>query len=409
MVIGFDGSRAFGVGRTGTENYSHQLLKNLARIDQINQYIVYLRSSISEDMSQWPKNFQFQVINWPRLWTQGGLAVQTLKDKLDVLFVPAHTLPLLRKPGLKTVITVHDLGSEYLPSTHQLKQRFYLGLMQKYQLKTATQLIAVSKATKKDLIKRVGIEPEKVSVVYEGYDEKLFKPVKDDLLINTLIHYNLQPKTYYLFVGTIQPRKNLERLIRVFELYCRSFENSGRQPHSLARQRERPADQQVDPRIRSTSSTLGLAAFGGSLPSLVIAGSQGWLSDRIYALPKELGVEEKVKFLGYVPNEDLPALYSGALALTFPSLFEGFGLPILEAQACGCPVLTSNVSSLPEVAGKAAVYVDPYSVNDIVKGMEEINNQDTRNKLIKAGLENIKRFSWEKCAKGALQVLEKAI
>lgn len=365
MTIGFDGSRTFTPGRTGTENYSYQLLRALARLDFKNRYLVYVRPlSIPEDKEVWPKNFQFKTIDWPRFWTQGGLAIQTFKDNLDVLFVPAHTLPLIRKPGLKTVVTVHDLGSEYLPSMHQLKQQLYLGFMQKFQLQTATKIIAVSKATKEDLIKRVEIDPKKVNVVYEGYDKDLFKPVKGDTLVNSLRQYKLKPQEYFLFVGTVQPRKNLERLIRAF-------------------------------------AVLKLA------PSkLVIAGNKGWLSEEIYRLPKKLGIEDRVKFLGYVPDENLPALYSGALALTFPSLFEGFGLPILEAQACNCPVLTSSASSLPEVGGKAAVYVDPYSVDDIVKGMERVKGEGERVKLIQKGLDNVKRFSWEKCAAQTLQILE---
>lgn len=162
MVIGFDGSRAFVTGRTGTENYSYQLLKALAKIDRKNRYMVYLRpnyssiphrlvqerrypkninifkesSRLHSNSKSWPKNFRFKTINWSRFWTQGGLALQTFKDNLDVLFVPAHTLPVVRRPGLKTVVTVHDLGSEYLPSMHQFKQRVYLGFMQKYQLQT---------------------------------------------------------------------------------------------------------------------------------------------------------------------------------------------------------------------------------------------------------------------------------
>ncbi len=366
MVIGFDGSRAFTDKRTGTENYSYQLLKTLSEIDQKNSYIVYLRSKgdALRDLRGWPKSFNFKVINWSRLWTQGGLAMQTFKDKLDVLFVPAHTLPLIRRPGLKTVVTVHDLGSEYLPFMHQLKQRLYLGLMQKYQLKTATRLIAVSKATKDDLIKKVGIDSKKVEVVYEGYNEDIFKPISTDILVDSLRYYNLQPKTYYLFVGTVQPRKNLERLILAF----------------------------------SQLKTDDL--------KLVIAGTKGWLSDGIYALPKELGIEDRVKFLGYVPDQDMAALYSGAIALTFPSLFEGFGLPILEAQACGCPVITSNISSMPEIAGKGAVYVNPNSVDDIVEGMERVRREVLRVKLIKAGFENIKIFSWEKCAAQTLKVFE---
>ena len=351
MVIGFDGSRAFTKNRTGTENYSFQLLKALSKIDQTNTYLVYLRTQ-GETLRGWPNNFKFKIINWPRLWTQGGLALQTFKDSLDVLFVPAHTLPIIRKPGLKTIITVHDLGAEYLPKMHQLKERLYLSYMQRYQLKTATGIIAVSKATKEDLVKRVGVKSDKVAVIYEGYNNKLFKP---DTKVASL-------SSYYLFVGTVQPRKNLDRLIRAF------------------------------------SKTTGA--------NLVIAGSKGWLSDEIYKLPKKLGIKKRVKFLGYVPDKDLPALYSGAIALVFPSLFEGFGLPILEAQACGCPVLTSKISSMPEVAGDGAVFVDPYSIDDIVKGMARLQGTGYRVQLVKKGFENIKRFSWEKCARQTLRLLE---
>lgn len=370
MIVGIDGSRAFTANRTGTENYSYQLLRSLAKIDCKNHYIIYVRPGVQVS-GGWPNNFQFSILNFQFLWTQLGLAIQTFKDNLDVLFVPAHTLPVVRKPGLKTVVTVHDLGSEYLPSTHQVKQRFYLGFMQKYQLKTASQIIAVSKATKKDLVEKIGIDQKKIRVVYEAYDKNKFKPVKGDMLVNSLRHYNLQPKTYFLFVGTVQPRKNLERLIKAFLAHLRGVAND-----------------------------------------LVIAGSKGWLSDEIYQLPGKLEIEDKVQFLGYVADNDLPALYSGAIALTFPSLFEGFGLPILEAQACACPVLTSNVSSMPEIAGKGAAYVNPYDVDDIVEGMRRLQRAHTesgegyRLQLIKAGLENVKRFSWEKAAQETLEVLE---
>ncbi len=380
MVIGFDASRAFIAGRTGTENYSYQLLKSLSEIDNRNKYIVYLRQ-IAVPGVNWPANFQFKKISWQRLWTQGGLARQTFADKLDVLFVPAHTIPIIRRPGLKTVVTVHDLGSEYLPGMHQVKQRFYLGFMQKVQLRSATKIIAVSEATKEDLVKKIGIDSKKIKVVYEGYDKKLFRPIRGDLLVNSLKRYDLQSGNYFLFVGTVQPRKNLERLIKAFSSFV----------------------------IRHSSNLKKIRIAKNEL-QLVIAGSKGWLSDEIYKLPKKLGIDEKVKFLGYVSDQDLPALYSGAVALTFPSLFEGFGLPILEAQASGCPVLTSNISSMPEVAGPAAaggsVLVDPYSVDGIVKGMERVKLEGERGKLIKAGFENIKRFSWEKCAKETLEVLE---
>ncbi|MDO8618918.1 MAG: glycosyltransferase family 1 protein [Candidatus Daviesbacteria bacterium] len=400
MIVGFDGSRAFEKVRTGTEEYSYQLLKNLAKIDEKNIYKVFIRPN-SKVEGDWPENFQFIKIDLPRFWTQVGLATKTFFEDLDVLFVPAHTLPIIYRPGLKTVVTVHDLGSEYLPKTHQLKQRLYLGLMQRYQLKKATHIIAVSNATKNDLVNKIKLPSQKIGVVYEGFDENLFKPVKSDQLRDTLKYYGIEKERYFLFVGTVQPRKNLERLIRAFSLLKLSRAAdllsvrgpAGSQPHSMS----------------STSLRALIGAPRSPSPlttELVIVGKKGWLSDEIYDLPKKLGIENRVKFLDYVKREDLPALYSGALALTYPSLYEGFGLPILEAQACGCPVITSKISSMPEVVGKGGILVNPLSVDDIVKGMEKCQISNVKSQMIKAGFENVKKFSWEKCAKETLKVLE---
>lgn len=410
MVIGYDGSRAFIKNRTGTENYSYQILYHFSKLDHTNNYYIYLRpgchpdkspnviarnemtkqsiyrsphsardDNSSQNLQGWPMNFKFITIPYPRLWTQVGLAKQTFVDKLDVLFIPAHTLPIIHRPGLKTVVTVHDLGAEYLPATHQLKQRFYLNLMTHHQLKSATHLIAVSQATKNDLVKKVGLNPNKISVVYEGFEKELFKPVLDDKLHHTLSQYNLRYQKYFLFVGTIQPRKNLVRLIKAYALFLdqRGVTANG----AVCRQDPEP-------------------------PVLVLAGGKGWLSDEIYTLPAKLGIQNQVKFLGYVPDEKLPALYSGALAFVFPSLFEGFGLPILEAMACGCPVITSNVSSMPEVAGKAAILVDPYRERDITDALIKIDgSKKIREELINNGLQQIKNFSWKRAAQQTLAVL----
>lgn len=385
MNIGFDASRVFNKNKTGTENYSYQILRNLSKLDHTNNYYIYLRpgSTISE---KWPGNFKFITIPYPRLWTQAGLALQTFKNPLDVLFIPAHTLPLARKPRLKTIVTVHDLGAEYLPKTHQLKQRLYLNFMTHHQLKSATHLIAVSKSTKDDLIKKVGVAEDKISVIYEGYNQELFKPVKNDILRDILKQYKLEKWQYFLFIGTIQPRKNLERLIRA---YAQFINNGPGKVSGGAKKRQDPEH---------------------TIPILVLAGSKGWLSDEIYQLPKQLGIENQVKFLGYVPDKDLPALYSGAKAFLYPSLFEGFGLPILEAFSCGCPVLTSTTSSIPEVAGEAAVFVDPYSVDDICQGIKKIaTNEKLQKQLTAKGSKQIKNFNWEKAAKETLRVLANTV
>lgn len=401
MIIGFDASRAFTKNRTGTENYSYQILSQLTIIDHNNNYNIYLRPPVNlneiKSSLNWPANFKLITIPFPKLWTQMGLAIQTFKDKLDVLFIPSHTLPLIHKPGLKTVVTVHDLGAEYLPTTHQLKQRLYLNLMTHYQLKSANHLIAVSKATKRDLINKIGIAENKISVVYEGYNEKLFKPVTGNKLKEELKIYNLEPGSYFLFVGTIQPRKNLERLIKAYNQYLRGVARAGAShrapagPTYVGPRTSDGAGERQDPEQNSYK--------------LVLAGSKGWLADEIYKLPQKLGIKNKIKFLGYVPDDKLPALYSGAKALLFPSLFEGFGLPILEAFACNCPVLTSNTSSCPEVAGDAAILVDPYSIESIAQGILEISSQQVATKLTKLGLKQVKKFSWQKAAQETLTII----
>jgi glycosyltransferase involved in cell wall biosynthesis len=439
MTIGFDGSRAFIEGRTGTENYSFQLLKALAKIDTENRYLIYLRPGKEiegvnaikgfkdikgfkgvkgsktnlksfnrlnpinslNNSNDWPSNFTFKVLNYPRLWTQVGLAIRTWIDPLDVLFVPSHTLPLLKKPSLKTVLTVHDLGAEFLPATHQLKQVVYLNLMTHHQLKNATQLIAVSEATKKDIVKRVGIDEKKIKVIYEGVDKTIFKPISKDIVNDIVKKYDIEREKYFLFVGTIQPRKNLERLIIAFnEFLSRINTVNGEVAGSMQYVvRERKNLKQS---THTTNYILPTTNF-----KLVLVGQKGWKSEEIYKLPKELGIEDKVVFTGRISDSDLVGLYNGAAALTYPSLFEGFGLPIVEAFACGCPVITSNISSMAEVAGNAAILVDPYNIEAISKAMQELSSDDAlRSSLIKKGILRSEKFDWISCAKETLQILQ---
>lgn len=372
MTIGIDGSRAFIENRTGTENYSYQLIKNLSLIDSESMYLIYIKKSqISNFKSQiWPKNFKFRVIDLPRLWTQIGLAFRTFIDPIDVLFIPSHTLPLVRRPGLKTVITVHDLGAEYLPALHQLKQVLYLSLMTHYQLKTASHIIAVSEATKADLKRSVGIKTDKVTVIYEGVDENVSKKISNVSLLDTLNNFKLQKNRYFLFVGTIQPRKNIGRIIEAFKAF--DLKNPGYK--------------------------------------LVLVGNKGWKSESIYKLPKGLAIKDKVNFLGRLTDIELTGLYNGATALLYPSLFEGFGLPIIEAFKCGCPVITSNISSMPEIAGNAAILVNPYNIEEITSALDKIASDDVlRLSLIKKGNIRSSLFSWKKAAIDTLKVIKDVV
>lgn len=388
LRIGFDGSRAFLKEKTGTENYSFQLLKHLALIDQKNEYLVYLAPGCQVQKSEWPQNYKFKTINYKRLWTQVGLSIQTFIDKLDILFVPAHTLPLIRKPRLKTLMTVHDLGAEYLPQMHKLKQRLYLNWITSFQLKTATKLIAVSDATKKDLIDKVGIYEKKIEIIYEGVDQNFFHKTKGDILSNILKSYDIEEGKYFLFVGTIQPRKNLVNLIKAFKGFLNLT--------SVSSSRKRGSGD-MDPPFQ-----------GDDEVKLVLAGDKGWLSEDIFTLPTKLGIESYVIFLGRVPDKDLPSLYSGAKAFVYPSLYEGFGLPILEAMSCGCPVITSNRSSLPEVVGHAGILVDPNKIDQILEAFVRVaENKDLRHNLVKSGYSQVQKFSWDQAARETLKLFEK--
>lgn len=373
MLIGVDASRAQVGERAGPENYTYNILKNLLEIDDENRYRLYVKSQASRSepllgVGGSGSNFDFRTINLPKLWTQAGLAVECLRNPPDVLFIPAHTIPIIRRPSVKTVVTIHDVGLQpFLEQYQRWWWRLYGGRISNYAARAATKVIAVSESTKRDLIEKLNVDGRKVSVVYEGVDHRQFKVQsgRGRLELKSLkSKYGISGK-YFIFVGTIQPRKNLVRLVEAF-------------------------------------SKVAAADF-----SLVLVGKKGWLTDEIYAAPKEFGVEQQVKFLGYVPTNDVVSLLNGAEAFLFPSLYEGFGLVVLEALACGTLVLTSNVSSLPEVVGEAGILVDPYSVDDIALGISKILRLSdiARSNLVEEGLKQAQKFSWEKAARETLEVL----
>ena len=387
MLIGFDASRAFVNEATGTENYSLNLLRALAKIDRKNRYRVYVRSVGSWDgrtvgkksrsnyptiqLSNYPDNFEFVKVSPNRLWTQIGLALETWRNPVDVLFIPAHTLPVLRKrkillggkgkeaglvrglgerlkapnpktlnktgfltykPLTKYVVTIHDLGVEYLPGYHSFPGRYYLDLASRYAAREAEAIIAVSKATKKDLVSRYKVASKKVHVVGEGVDLRFFRPKGQKEIQKVKSRYKISGN-YVLAVGTVQPRKNLEMLIKAFKQVSGMVGrwDGGRKARPTILQSYNPTDLK-----------------------LVIAGKLGWYYQKIIDLPKKLGIRDKVRFLGYVKDADLPSLYSGAVVFASPSLFEGFDLPILEALACGCYVAASDIVPHREIFAKVA-------------------------------------------------------
>lgn len=368
--FGVDASRAARAHRTGTETYSLELIKALSQLASPERCF-RLYTPHSPQHCDWPDapHVETRVIPWPRLWTHLRLAAELHRHPPDALFVPAHVLPL--SCPVPAVVTVHDLGYRHYPEAHRPFDRWYLDWTTRRHTRVAAQLIADSQATKRDLIDFYGASPDHISVVYLGRDETL-APVTDPRQIAAVkAKYNISGD-YFLYLGTLQPRKNLVRLVEAFHA--------------------------------------ALASLPDESLKLVIAGRQGWLYADIFKRVQGLGLTGRVLFPGFIAESDKPALLSGALAYIFPSLYEGFGLPVLEAMACAAPVLTSNVSSLPEVAGTAALLVDPQDTPQISAGLVQLaTDPDLRRHLVEQGFRQIRQFSWTQAAGQVLEILESVV
>jgi glycosyltransferase involved in cell wall biosynthesis len=371
MLVGIDASRAVAARRTGTETYSLRLICNLISLGTGHRFRLYTNGQAPAGLFDGDlagADAELRSIPFPRLWTHLRLSAEMAARPPDVLFVPAHVLPLLHPR--RSVVTVHDLGYLSYPEAHAAGDRRYLNWSTRWNARRARLVIADSAATRADLIRAYGIEGRKIRVIYLGRDETL-APVRDVRALSEVrARYGIAAH-YVLYVGTLQPRKNLARVIEAF------------------------------------ARMAGDPAFAGV--QLVLAGKKGWLYDDLFAQVERRGLTGRVVFPGYIADADLPALLSGATAFLYPSLYEGFGIPVLEAGACGVPVITSNTSSLPEVAGDAALLVDPHDVDAIAAAMHRlVTDEALRAELARRGLANVQRFSWEKCARETLAVLLEA-
>ncbi len=364
MLIGIDASRALSDAPTGTETYSRELVRALLALDDKNQYRLYTRQSAPRDYFGAASNLEIRAIPFPRLWTHARLSFEMLTRSPDALWVPAHVLPLVHPR--RSIVTVHDLGQLRFPEAYPARQRLYHNWAARWNARAASHLLADSEATRDDLAQFYRVAPEKITVVYPAYDAQRFQPMRDAVRIEEIKSRFRIDGDYILAIGTLQPRKNYARLIEAFgKLQITNYK-------------------------------------------LLIVGKRGWLYDSILARAKELNLQSRVSFLDYVSASDLPALIGGARVLAFPSLYEGFGLPVLEAQACGTPVVCSMTSSMPEVAGDGALLVDPFDVDAIAGAIQRALSDDAlRGKLIAHGFENIKRFSWEQSACVLLKALER--
>jgi glycosyltransferase involved in cell wall biosynthesis len=377
MLIGIDASRTTVAHRTGTENYALHLIRGLLALGGGHRFRLYFNQPPATGLL--PANAEQRIMPFPRLWTHVRLSWEMLTQPPDLLFVPSHVLPLVHPQ--RSVVTVHDLGYLYYPEAHTLMQNLYLRWSTPYNARSTTgkvgRVLADSEATRRDLVLHHGIPEERIAVIYPGWDESLATITDPALLAAVRARYGLEER-YLLYVGTLHPRKNLARLVQAFATVCQSM---------AAR---RDGEQGVETNLQ-----------------LILAGQKGWLYDELIAQVKKLGLTGRVLLIGYVPESDLAALLSGALAFVFPSLYEGFGFPVLEAMACGTPVVCSSASSLPEVAGDAALMVDPLDSEALAEALHRVViDPGLRRDLEERGLRQVRRFSWLRCARETLRILE---
>ncbi len=376
MVIGIDASRAFVDERTGTENYSYELITQMLRLTTAKKhtFVLFIRpnTKIPKELDGY-SNVIVKLINYPILWTQVGLALETWVTKLDILWIPAHTLPVFRKHSLKTVVTIHGLEYKYLPQYNNVLQRWYLPLSTYYASRKANKLICVSESTKRDLILETGIDTEKTTVIYEGasFNRKSSGGIGEVVANSYYEKCGIEKGKYILFVGTVQPRKNISALITAYSRVKKEYPDY----------------------------------------KLVIAGGIGWDAQGDLARPARLGIPDCVVFTGRVSPELLQALYQGALVYVQPSLTEGFGLPVLEAMAYSVPVIVSSGGALPEVVGDAGIVVSLEGGRKMFVGrlasaiLDLLKDTKSRERLIQRGLERVRQFSWKVAADKTLKYI----
>jgi len=367
MLIGIDASRTVTAQRTGTENYSLHLIHALIREGYAHSFRLYFNHPPPEGLFPQDQRVSWRVIPLPRLWTHLRLAWEVASHPPDVLFVPAHVLPLLHPK--RCVVTVHDLGYLHYPEAHPRWARWYLRWSTRFNARVAKRVIVDSQATADDLVSYCDVSRGKIVLAYPAGTDGL-APVRDPGVLEAVQRRYGTGASYFLHVGTLQPRKNLATLIRAF------------------------------------ASLVSSRAIANDV-RLVLAGKLGWLYKEVLELARDVALEDRVVFTGYVAGQDLPPLLSGALAYVLPSWYEGFGLPVLEAMSCDTPVICSNVSSLPEVAGDAALLFDPADASALAQAMMRVySDVSLRQDLLAHGRERVRAFSWQHCAGQVLAAIE---
>ena len=379
MVIGIDIRVLTRGTRTGIEEYTLNLLSCLLAQNKNVKFKLFYNAFHKTQLNyEWaklpnveiteyriPNRFLFlsaRYLNQPK--------IDHLLSGVDLFFNPHFFITPLSKE-CHYAITFHDLSFEYYPELFSTRKRYwqYFLMNIKKEAKRADKLIVVSKSTKEDIMGLYGIPENKIRLIYSGINSKFRKiKIKDEDKLNLNKKYCL-PEKFILYFGTLEPRKNLIGLIKAYEIFRLNYKSA-------------------------------------SDYKLVIAGAPGWLYQKIYKTAKKSIFSNDIIFTGYIEEKDKLYLYNLASLFVYPSFFEGFGFPPLEAMACGIPVITSNISSLPEVVGDAGIIIDPYNLNDLAFAIKEtIYDINLRNYLISRGFEQVNKFSWERCAEKTMNFL----
>lgn len=401
MIIGIDASRANRSLRTGTEWYSFHIIKHLVAVDQENQYILYVDTELAADLKEALspyKNVRFKKLSWPWpfFWTLGRLSLEMLFHRPDVLFVPAHSLPLINPK--KTITTIHDIA--FARERHLYQKKFlktdrpankkvlnslikiitngrysshsldYLFWSTAHSLKKAKAIITVSEFTKNEIIEVYSRRYEpKLKVVHNSYDASLYR-FQDNIEERKMVlkKYGIRDP-FFLYVGRLEKKKNTSSLVEAFALFKEKF---------------------PDNKVK-----------------LVMIGNAGFGFDEIKYIIEEYNLDNEIIIPGWAEENDLPYIFSAALAFVFPSLHEGFGIPVLQAMACHAPAIISDLPVLREVAGQAAFFFNPRDREDILRALELIyQDENLRISLIEKGIIRASQFSWDKAAKETLAIIK---
>lgn len=367
--IWIDGYEANVPQRLGSSQVAFELLKNIEELDHENEYTILLANKPLPDLPKERTNWKYKILRPAKLWTRIAVPLHYYFSKIkpDVILSPTHYIP--KFITAKRVPVIFDLSFIHFPSMFKKDDLYKLTNWTKSSVLEASHIITISDSSKKDIQKIYKIPDKKITVAYPGFNNEVFKVENNSEKIERIQKKYGISGDYIIYIGTVQPRKNLIRLIKAIN----NIE---------------------DAKLVIVGKIKG-------------KGKQGWMNEEILEEPKKLGIEDKVIFTDFVPTEELPYLISGAKAFILASLWEGFGIPVVEAMACGTPVIVSDVSSLPEVVGDAGLLVNPESETEIEQAIRLlITDKKLHNRLSKRAVEQAKKFSWQKMAKEVIDVLE---